>query len=248
MAILGPLFAIASIALVMGAADARADPASRQRPGPAAAPEAGTAAAESETKLAVLGPADRWRRLIAGDNRKLPRHERLIVTDAGGRILLQADGSARGVVIPPAWISLLRDPGAGLILAHNHPAGHSLSFDDLSHLGKGGVAMLVVVGHDGSLYAAAEGPSYRRASFAAIYMAATREVERQVPLHQVAAGTVDVHRNHLVALALARAGVILYRSELGADRSRIYNWNAGRCDEIVRAAEAAVRQLLGSQR
>jgi hypothetical protein len=244
MAILGPLFAIASIALVMGAADARADPASRQRPGPAAAPEAGTAAAESETKLAVLGPADRWRRLIAGDNRKLPRHERLIVTDAGGRILLQADGSARGVVIPPAWISLLRDPGAGLILAHNHPAGHSLSFDDLSHLGKGGVAMLVVVGHDGSLYAAAEGPSYRRASFAAIYMAATREVERQVPLHQVAAGTVDVHRNHLVALALARAGVILYRSELGADRSRIYNLYAGRCDEIVRAAEAAVRQLL----
>jgi hypothetical protein len=237
--------AIALMALVLGAADARADPGSRQRPAPDVAPEAGAPAAGPEANLAALGPADRWRRLIAGDNRKLPRHERLIVTDAGGRILLQADGSERGVVIPPEWMPLLRDRSAGLILAHNHPAGQSLSVEDLSQFEKRGVAMVVVVGHDGSLYAAAEGSRYRDASFAAVYMAASREVERQVPLHQVAASTVDVHRNHLVALALASAGVILYRSDLSPDRRRTYNSYAARCDDIVRAAEVKVRQLLG---
>jgi predicted regulator of Ras-like GTPase activity (Roadblock/LC7/MglB family) len=242
MEILRQPSAIALMALVLGAADARADPGSRQRPAPDVAPEA---AAGPEAQLAALGPADRWRRLIAGDNWKLPRHERVIVTDAGGRILLQADGSERGVAIPPQWMPRLTEHGAGLILAHNHPNGHSLSLADLSQFEKRGVAMVVVVGHDGSLYAAAEGSRYRDASFAAVYVAASREVERQVRLHKVERNTVLMRHNHLVALALARAGVIVYRADLAPDRWRAYNSSALQCDDIVRAADAKVRQLLG---
>ena len=182
------------------------------------AAERGAAPAVREADLAALGSAARWRALIAGDTRKLPRHERLIATGSDGRILLQAEGDERGVAIPPQWMPVLRERGAGLILAHNHPEGQSLSIDDLSQFEKPGVAMLVVVGHDGSLYAAAEGPRYRDASFAAVYMAAAREVTRQVRLHKVEADTFLVHRNHLVALTLARAGVIVYRAELAHDR------------------------------
>jgi hypothetical protein len=198
-----------------------------------------------EADLAALGSAARWRALIAGDSRRLPRHERVIVTDAAGRILMQAEGSERGVDIPPQWMPLLRERGAGLILAHNHPAGQSLSLEDLTQFEKRGVAMVVALGHDGSLYAAAEGPRYRDASFAAVYLAASREVTHQVRLHKVEANAFLVHRNHLVALALARAGVIVYRADLAHDRWRAYNSYAAPCDDIVRAAEAAVRQLMG---
>jgi hypothetical protein len=236
--------AIALIALVLGAAPGQADPRLGQRPAPDVAREAGAAVSESETNFAALGPADRWRRLIAGDNRKLPRRERLIVTDAARRILLQADGSARGVAIPPQWMPLLTEDGAGLILAHNHPKGHSLSLADLLQLENRGVAMMVVVGHDGSLYAAAAGPRYRDASLDEVFMAASREVERQVRVQKVGRHAFDVHRNHLVALALARAGVILYRSDLAPYRWRMDNGYAEQSDDIVRAAEARVRKLL----
>lgn len=205
----------------------------------------GPAPAIRTADLAALGPAGRWRTLIAGDTRKLPKHERLIVTGSDGRILLQADGDERGVAIPPQWMPVLRERGAGLILAHNHPDGQSLSIDDLAQFEKRGLAVVVALGHDGSLYAAAEGPRYRDASFVAVYMAASREVERQVRLHKVEASAFVVHRNHLVALALARAGVIVYRSDLAYDRWHAYNSYAALCGDIVRAAEATVRQLLG---
>jgi hypothetical protein len=198
-----------------------------------------------EADLAALGSGARWRTLIAGDTRKLPRHERVIVTDVMGRILMQADGTARGIDIPPQWMPVLCERGAGLILAHNHPAGHSLSLDDLSQFEKGGVAMVVALGHDGSLYAAAGGPKYRAASVAAVYMAASREVTRQARLHRLEASAFLVHRNHLVALALARAGVIVYRADLAHDRWRAFNSYAALCNDIVRAAEIKVGELLG---
>jgi hypothetical protein len=48
-----------------------------------------------------------------------------------------------------------------------------------------------------------------------------------------------------VALALARAGLIVYRADLENGRWRAYDSYAALCDAIVGAAEAAVRQLLG---
>jgi hypothetical protein len=205
----------------------------------------GAAPVLREADLAALGPGARWRTLIAGEARKLPRHQRVIVTDAMGRILMQAEGTTRGIDIPPQWMPVLRERGAGLILAHNHPAGQSLSLEDLTQFEKRGVAMVVALGHDGSLYAAAEGPRYRETSFAALYMAASREVTRQVRLHKVEANAFLAHRNHFVALALARADVIVYRADLAHDRWRAYNSYAAPCGDITRAAEAAVRQLLG---
>jgi hypothetical protein len=88
----------------------------------------------------------------------------------------------------------------------------------------------VALGHDLSLYAAAEGPLYWRASLPALYMAVSREVERQVRLHKVGAGALLVHRNHLVALALARAGVIGYRCrpQWTPDGARLYYQRGGR--------------------
>jgi hypothetical protein len=232
--VLGALIQVALGARIVWAQDATAG-----------AVGGGAAPVLHEADLPALGSAARWRALIAGDSRRLPRHERVIVTDAEGRILMQAEGTERGIDIPPQWMPVLRERGAGLILAHNHPAGQSLSLEDLTQFEKRGVAMVVALGHDGSLYAAAEGPRYRDASFAAVYMAASREVTRQVRLHKLEANAFLVHRNHFVALALARADVIVYRADLAHDRWRAYNSYAALCDDIVRAAEAAVRQLLG---
>jgi hypothetical protein len=231
---------VALMALVLTGLDAR--PARAQEDSP---PASGAAPAIREADLAALGSAARWRALIVGDARKLPPHERVILTDAAGRILLQAEGSERRIEIPPTWVPLLIAPDAGLVLAHNHPAGQSLSSEDLSHFDKRGIATMVVIGHDGSLYAAAKGPSYRDADFEALYMAASREVTRQVRLHKVEANAFLAHRNHLVALALARAEMIVYRADLAHDRWRAFNSYAALCDDIVRAAEAAVRRLLG---
>jgi hypothetical protein len=228
-------------ALVLAGLEAR--PARGQEGAPPAA-GGGVEPVVRDTDLAALGSAARWRALIAGDG-SLPRHERVIVTDGAGRILMQAEGGDRRVAIPPQWMPALRERGAGLILAHNHPDGHSLSVDDLWQFEKRGVAIVVALGHDGSLYAAAEGPLYWRASVPALYMAASREVERQVRLHKVGAGALLVHRNHLVALALARAGVIVYRCDLAPRRARAFASYARPFDDIVRAAEARVRELLG---
>jgi hypothetical protein len=51
---------------------------------------------------------------------------------------------------------------SGLVLIHNHPAGTSFSAADLLVLVEPGVEGTVIVGADGSAYAATAGPNYTR--------------------------------------------------------------------------------------
>ncbi|OFW11508.1 MAG: hypothetical protein A3H96_00985 [Acidobacteria bacterium RIFCSPLOWO2_02_FULL_67_36] len=231
-----------ALAVVLASAVVHAIPEQRTVAGARTAPGDGAAVMPpTASDLKAVGSVDRWRRLIAGERGALPPYERLVVADRAGRILRRADGSGRGVGIPPDWMPLLCDRSAALILAHNHPEGQSLSIDDLSQFEKPGVAVTIAVGHDGSLYVAAAGRSYHAAEFAQVYAAASSEVTRMLRLHQSAsAAAVTVHRNHLVALALARAGVIVYRADLGLERRQAYNSYGLQFDDIVHAAAAKV--------
>ena len=238
-----------AIAIVLLFSSANAGAGRREQTTAAVSASSAGAAAPAPTRtenLREIGSANRWRTLIAGKAGVLPANERVVVADGAGRIIRSADGAEHGIEIPPDWMPLLRDPTAALVLAHNHPGGQSLSIDDLSQFEKRGVAVVIAVGHDGSLYAAAAGHSYEAARFAELYATASSEIQRLLRLHKPgSAGAVAMHRNHLVALALARAGVIAYRADLALDRRQAYNSYGLLFDDIIRGAAVKVRERCG---
>ena len=52
-----------------------------------------------------------------------------------------------------------------VVLVHNHPANAGLSAADTQQLAKPGVAAIVAVGHDGSVFIASAGPRLNRDFF-----------------------------------------------------------------------------------
>ena len=216
-----------------------------QEPGSAAAagaPAQGMAQAPHQVDLKAIGGTQRWRTLIAGGRNRLPDHERLIVVSGAGEVVRRRDGDVGGVSVPPEWMPLLRDHAAEVTLAHNHPGGQSLSRDDLAQFEKPAVAIILAVGHDGSFYAAAAGRMYDSATFAGAYAAASSEIERLLRLRAPgSASALHLHRNHLVALALAQSHVILYRAELAQDRREAFTSCGLLFGDLVRGAAAWVR-------
>ena len=166
--------------------------------------------------LAVLGVPE-------GAGRTHTR-ERLVVLAANGRVVRVVEGAESHVVLSADLDRLLATAGANLTLVHNHPAGNGLSADDLSQLEKAGVAMVVAVGHDGSLYAASRGARFPSAGFAgfddAVYEVARRHAERVMRAERdpAARAAYDEHVQHVLATALDAAGVLDYAAVLGADR------------------------------
>jgi hypothetical protein len=108
---------------------------------------------------ALSAEADKWRPLLS-NGRRLAEVERLLVVDAAGGVLATVDGRESRVVLPEAVNRALNDPSRRLTLIHNHPSSSSFSAADLAQLGKPGVARLIVLGHDGSVYEAAAGLRY----------------------------------------------------------------------------------------
>ena len=108
--------------------------------------------------------------------------ERLVVLAADGRVVRVVEGAESHVELSADLDRLLTTPGAKLTLVHNHPSGNGLSPADLSQLEKAGVAMVVAVGHDGSLDAAARGARFPVVGIAgfdgAVYGEARRGAER----------------------------------------------------------------------
>jgi len=153
------------------------------------------------------------------------RQERLIVLGADGRVVRIVDGGEGHVPLPADLDRLLNRPGEGLTLVHNHPSGNGLSADDLSQLDKAGVATVVAVGHDGSVYAASRGARFPAAGFTgfddAVYDTARQAAHRVQSSERdpQARAAFDAHMHHVLAQALTAAGVLTYRFTLGADRS-----------------------------
>lgn len=150
--------------------------------------------------------------------------ERLVVLAASGRVVRVVEGAESHVELSADLDRLLTTPGAALTLVHNHPSGNGLSPADLSQLEKAGVAMVVAVGHDGSIYAASRGARFPVVGIAgfdgAAYGEARRSADRVLRAERdpAARATYDTHVHHVLATALHAAGVLDYAAVLGADR------------------------------
>jgi hypothetical protein len=170
-------------------------------------------------------------------------HERLIAIAADGSVLATIDGDAASAAIGAALDTLLRRPDAHVRLTHNHLRSTSLSGADLEQLTKPGVDAIEAVGWDGSRYEARRGPRFDALRFERDqFRTAADEVDRQLRGARTPDERrgIDAHHAHLTAIALHKAGVIVYRAELSAERSTSYERH-----RIVfgRATEAAWARL-----
>jgi hypothetical protein len=151
-----------------------------------------------------------------------PASEQLLAVTRDNRTMGTRTGSEQHVPLGVDLDLVLLTAGAGIVLVHNHPGSTGFSADDLLQLAKPGVAVVVAIGHDGSLYMAAAGPRYDRNLFEEIqYGAARKEIDRKLSedmSRALPARIIDAHRAHLVSLSLKKAGVILYEARLAPDR------------------------------
>lgn len=183
--------------------------------------------------------AKRWLKRL-GVTPKGAQVERLLVMSATGEVLIERHGDQSSVTVDAEIDNLLYRSDKALVLIHNHPASVGLSFADMLHLTKPGLAAIVAVGHDGSVFAAAAGPRIDRLWFAdEQYAIAKAEVVRRLradwPVGSVSIRPGDAHTSHLIALTLAKARIIDYwfsirgRSERSYVPARfIFNWITAR--------------------
>lgn len=86
--------------------------------------------------------------------------ERLIALTTTGRVIATREGGESSVSLGLELDLELLTPGSEIVLVHNHPGNAGLSANDLGHLAKPGVAAVVAVGRDGSIYMAARARRY----------------------------------------------------------------------------------------
>src|SRR5262245_25471635 len=132
--------------------------------------------------------------------------------------------------------------------SHNHPQSRGPSAADLAQLSKPGVGAIIVVGHDGSMYAASAGCAYDRNRFeTATYTLARTEIIHQLRVQVPAAGIelrlFDPYLEHLTALALDKAQVIRYRALLGDAQRAPYT----RLAVVAGHVAESVGSLLGAR-
>jgi hypothetical protein len=144
-----------------------------------------------------------------------PSAERLLAVTPTGERLMERDGGRSSVSVGVEMDTLLRQEGRYVVLIHNHPSNAGLSAADIGQLAKPGVAAIVAVGHDGSVFVAAPGrrmdPDHvEDRQYAQASAEVTRRLRRDWPLEHVPFAIADAHLNHLVARALAGTGVIDY--------------------------------------
>jgi hypothetical protein len=171
---------------------------------------------------------------------RFPPNEQLVAIDRAGCIVAAIDGGSASAEPDDTLRERLRREGEGIVLVHNHPRGLSLSFNDLGQLTQPGVAGVIVVGNDGSLYAASLGERYtslqldgppvtvvgfqeRGHTTLTVFVASAQsEVRRLNATAGVDGRAFDSHFDHLVSLALRDAGAIRYWSILSGDRRQTF--------------------------
>lgn len=200
----------------------------------------------------TTGKADisRWLRALRVPDGAGDRHvqESLIVLSPGGRIARVVLGQERSVALSVDVDLMLLTPGAALTLVHNHPSGNGFSQNDLQQLEKPGVAAVVAVGHDKSIYVARRGSRFPESGLVGFegsaYETALKAAQR------VLAETVDarlreayaLHLHHVVALGLARAEVLEYRAKLAGEREWTFGNGRVFLAQVRDAVASAVRR------
>jgi hypothetical protein len=140
--------------------------------------------------------------------------ERLLAVALDGRVLAERRGERSQVRVDgEIYDLLLRRPNRDVVLMHNHPASAGLSGPDLRQLAIPAVAAVVAIGHDRSVFMAAAGPRFDRVFFEEQqHDAAVQEVQARLltewPGRRPA--VAEAYFSHLVALSLARAGILEY--------------------------------------
>ena len=182
---------------------------------------------------------------VAGSPRKA--HERLLALSSAGTVVATRDGVESSVSLGLELDLLLLTRGSAIVLVHNHPANAGLSANDLSQLEKPGVAAVVAIGHDGSIYMAARGRRYDDTLFEELQYAAVRaEIRKRLRIEcgsgALSVAVADAHFSHLAALSLAKAGVIEYEAVLaGATRTTFEAARVTLTRIALGAASAAAR-------
>jgi len=203
---------------------------------------------ELVTRLNVSGQgAGGWLAQLGIDSTK-PAAERLLVLSVAGGPLAVRTGNRSWVVIDGDLDRLLRTPGTSAILLHNHPSNVGLSAADIGQVSKPGVRAIVAIGHDGSVFVAAPGRAMDPDGLEARqYVRALNEVTRRLraewPSVSVPVAVSDAHLNHLVARALAQAGIIQYWSDLRGDTRASYDLAQLAFNRVVAGAAAYLRRV-----
>ncbi|HYN07693.1 MAG TPA: hypothetical protein VES67_09905 [Vicinamibacterales bacterium] len=156
-----------------------------------------------------------WQAALANGG-PAPRHERLLVVMPDGLVLGVVDGERDRVMLPIDLTRELSERELQALLVHNHPSCVSLSRSDLMHLAKIGVAGVVAVGSDGTVFEASAAPRYDPDLFAErLYPQLKNRVQERLATEasrdRVDLAMLDPHLAHLVAVVLHRARVIDYR-------------------------------------
>ncbi len=156
----------------------------------------------------------RWLERLGATVPGLPE-ERLLLVRPTGEDVLERRGGPSSVRVDSEIDDLILRPGMRHVLVHNHPTSVGLSGPDLGQLAKPGVAAVMAVGHDGSVFVASAGrrmqPDFLESKQ---YVSAKAEIGRRLraewPSGSVSVAVSDAHLSHLVSLALAKAGIIDY--------------------------------------
>ncbi len=171
-------------------------------------------------------------------------HERLLAVSPEGRVLRALDGSETTVVVTPEFDGDLMREDAAIVLVHNHPSSTSLSQQDLAQLDKPGVATIVAIGHDGSVYAARRtSQAARRCNpdcYAAVRQAVSKALRLELPRMKPTEIEAESFATHLVMLALARAGYVEYVDAMAPARRAAFAANLISFGRVVATARAAL--------
>jgi hypothetical protein len=155
-----------------------------------------------------------WEAAIA-DGGPAPRHERLLVVMPDGRVRDVVDGERDHVLLPLELARELSERSLGVTLVHNHLSGVSLSGADLLHLSKLGVASVVALGSDGSVYEASGGSRIDRFS-GELYLLLVDRIRQRLTAEAwrdaIDPAVLEPHAAHLIALVLHRTQLIDYRT------------------------------------
>ncbi|MDR0233705.1 MAG: phage head morphogenesis protein [Zoogloeaceae bacterium] len=163
--------------------------------------------------------------------------EHLVVCDSTGKEILRHPGKQRNRVdLPEDIVSLSYDQNASITLLHNHVDSFSLSPQDLLVLSRAGVKKVTAYGHDTSWFAAEKGAEMKRLE-RVMDVAENTLKERLNALYKNGMNSEELagFYNHLLNLALERAGIIHYDYSMVVQRRRVYARNGAVFESVVDA-------------
>jgi hypothetical protein len=172
--------------------------------------------------------------------------ERLLAVSATGEHLLERDGGRSSVVVGVELDGLLLRSNRSVVLIHNHPSNVGLSAADIGQLVRPGVAAIVAIGHDRSVFVAAPGlrmdPHFLVERQYARAQAEVKQRLREAGPGRIPVADSDAQFSHLVARALAKAGIIGYWFELRGMSRGSYETARVVFGQVVEGAAARLRR------